>query len=85
MIQGLIQSRGKIFFSSTKHPDWLWGPPSLLFNGCWGSFCTFKWQRHKGDHSPPSSAKLRILGAIPLLHGMHRDNVTFTFKSSWDS
>jgi len=20
------------------HPDWPWGPPSLLYNGFWGSF-----------------------------------------------
>jgi len=25
-------------FSSQKHPDWLWGPPSLLINGYQGSF-----------------------------------------------
>jgi len=24
---------GKRFFSSPKRSDWLWGPPSLLFNG----------------------------------------------------
>jgi hypothetical protein len=26
------------FFFQSLHPDWLWGPPSLLFNGYWGSF-----------------------------------------------
>jgi len=31
-------SRGKRFFSSPKCPDWLWGPPSLLFNGHGGLF-----------------------------------------------
>jgi len=25
--------RHKRYFSSPKHPDWLWGPPSLLFSG----------------------------------------------------
>jgi hypothetical protein len=24
--------------SSQKHPDWLWGPPSLLFNEHWRFF-----------------------------------------------
>jgi hypothetical protein len=26
-------SAGVIFFSSLQHPDWLWGPTSLLSNG----------------------------------------------------
>jgi hypothetical protein len=26
---------GAIIFSSPRRPDWLWGPPSLLFNGYW--------------------------------------------------
>jgi len=24
------------------HPDWPWGPPSLLYNGCWVSFMKVK-------------------------------------------
>ena len=36
MVRGSNPYRGKGFFSSPKHPDWLWGPPSLLFNGYWG-------------------------------------------------
>ena len=30
---GFGPNMGKICFSSTKHPDWLWGPISLLYNG----------------------------------------------------
>jgi hypothetical protein len=26
----------KVFFPSPKHPDGLWGPHSLIFNGYWG-------------------------------------------------
>jgi hypothetical protein len=37
-VRGSYFSRCKIFFSSTKHPDQLWGPPSLLFRGYWGLF-----------------------------------------------
>jgi hypothetical protein len=43
MIRGLNPSRGKRFLSSPKHPDQLWGPPSHLVNGCWGSFSAVKW------------------------------------------
>jgi len=39
-------------FSSPKCPDWFWGPPSLLFNGYWGSFLGVKWPGCKFDHSP---------------------------------
>ena len=36
--------------------DWLWGPPSLLYNGYW-VFPRGKVQPwHAADHSPPSSA-----------------------------
>jgi hypothetical protein len=32
---GLIPGRNKRTFSCSKHPDWLWGPLSLLFSGYW--------------------------------------------------
>lgn len=35
---GLIPNRGKIFFSSGNHPEWVWGPPILLFSGYQGPF-----------------------------------------------
>jgi hypothetical protein len=56
------------FFFSPPCPDRLWGPPSLLSNGYqelfpWG----VKWPGSEADHSPPSSAEVRMRGAIPPL------------------
>jgi hypothetical protein len=31
-----IPSRGKKFFCTVQHLNWLWGAPSLLFNRYWG-------------------------------------------------
>jgi hypothetical protein len=36
MMWGLDPIRGKRFISSLEHPDLLWGPPNVLFNGYWG-------------------------------------------------
>jgi hypothetical protein len=39
------------------HPDWAWGPPSLLYDGCWSSFLEVKQPGHDIDHPPPSSTE----------------------------
>jgi hypothetical protein len=36
--QGSVSDSGKRFFSTPQHLGWLWGPPSLLYNGYWGLF-----------------------------------------------
>jgi hypothetical protein len=36
--RGSIPARDKRFFTTTPHPDRLWGPPSLLSNMYWGLF-----------------------------------------------
>jgi len=33
---GSVSGMGKRFIFSPKPSHWLWGPPSLLFNGYWG-------------------------------------------------
>ena len=38
MIWGSNLGWGKRFLSTVKHPDLLWGPPTLLFNGYRGFF-----------------------------------------------
>jgi hypothetical protein len=42
-----------------KWPGQLWGPPSLLFNGYWGSFPQAKELEHEVTHLPPSSTKVK--------------------------
>jgi len=42
-------------FSSPRHPDKLWGPPSLLFSGQ----CETQRLGLKGDNSPPSTSKAK--------------------------
>jgi hypothetical protein len=65
---GSIHGRGKKFFPTLQHPDWLCGPPSLLSNGDWGLFTWgVKWLGHEADYSPPSSAEIKNVGAIPPL------------------
>jgi hypothetical protein len=47
-------------FSSPRHPDWLWDPPSLLFNGYQVFFSPgVKRPGREADHSPPTSAEVK--------------------------
>jgi hypothetical protein len=58
-----ISGRDKRFFSSPQHPDELWGPPSLLFNGYQGVM----QQAREAEHLPPSGAEVKNGGAIYIL------------------
>ena len=46
--------------------DLLWGPSSLLFTGYPRSLSGVRRPKHEADHLPPSSARLRMRGAVPL-------------------
>jgi hypothetical protein len=67
--------RGQVFFFLLQtRPDQLRGPPSLLFNGCRGSFLGVKRPGFEVDHSSPSSAEVKsewsCTSAPPMhLHG----------------
>jgi hypothetical protein len=69
MIRGSSPGRGWEFLSSPPRPDRFWGPPSLLSNGYQGGL--FPWgvkrSEHEADHSSPSSAEVKMRGAIPPL------------------
>lgn len=50
---------GEQIFLSPKHRDWLWDPPSRLFNGWKGALALeVKRLLHEADHMLPSSATL---------------------------
>jgi len=67
LYKGSVQK--KIFFSFPKRPDWLRGPPSLLFSG----YRDFFFPRGSSGRCVKLSTqlklvpKLRICGAMPLL------------------
>jgi hypothetical protein len=56
---GVLVPVGSRIFTSLYRLERLWGPPSLLFNGYWGSFPGVKRPRREPDHSPPASAEIK--------------------------
>jgi hypothetical protein len=71
--QGAISGRVRNF-SLFQCSGRLWGPPSLLSNGYWGTlYPRVKGLECEADHSPPSSAKGKNGEAMHLL----------SYTSSW--
>ena len=58
---GFVSWQGQNVIFSSKRPYRLWSPPSLLFNGHWGSFPGVERSGLEGGHSLPSSAEVRNL------------------------
>jgi hypothetical protein len=65
-----ILRRVKKFLSPAQCPDCFWSSASLLYNGYRKIFPQENGGRGcEVDHSPPSSAKIKNVGAVhPLLH-----------------
>jgi hypothetical protein len=63
-----IPTRVRAYSLLHRRPHRLWGKTKLLFNGYRGSFQGIKRSERNVNHSPPSSAQLRMSGAVPLLH-----------------
>jgi hypothetical protein len=70
----LFPSRGKRFFSTAQHPDWLWDSPNLLFSGYWGVKLTtplLRAQIKNGGTMPPFSCTSSWHSAVLI---KNRDN-----------
>ena len=67
------------FLSSPKLPSWLRDPPSLLFNGYWGSFSR---SEGTGAREPKLKDLIELyLHSLTFLRGVRRENFTFTFEN----
>jgi hypothetical protein len=77
---GLYPGRCKIF---RTHPDWLWGRPSLLYNGYRVSSTGVNWLGCGTDHPTPSSTEIKerveLLSLLPLWAFMVCSRMNFTF------
>jgi hypothetical protein len=63
MVQCLNPQGGKKVLSSPKHPDQVWGPPSILFNRYMGFFLDVKQLGCQINHSSPASAEVKNEGS----------------------
>jgi hypothetical protein len=66
-ITGFEFREGRLFSVSSKIPDWLWGPHSLLVSMYWPSSLGMKRPGREPNNSPVSSADVMMLSTQFLL------------------
>jgi hypothetical protein len=62
-VRGTSPGGGEVFRTP---PDWLWGPPSPLYNGCWVFLSGVKWPERGVNHQSPSSAEVKEIVELYL-------------------
>ena len=78
---GFESKQRQKFVSSPKLPDWLWGPPSLIFHGNQGYFTGVKGPGRKIDTSLTSRVEVKkkwrytSTSQLICLHGVDRENI----------
>ena len=82
-----IKLLGQYVFFSPKCPDWLWGPPTLLFSGKQSRFPELRRPGNEAKHTPISTTNVKngwsyIFTLYICLYGVDGNNVTFTVNSS---
>jgi len=85
-VWGLNPSWAKGFLISPQCPDWLQGPPCLIFNWHWGSFPGVNQPRCAVNWSPPCCAEVNnewsyTCTSPVCLHGVDTETFTLTVSS----
>ena len=70
----------KRFYSSPKHPDHHWSPPSLVFSGCKVLLLELNLIGYERDHSQSSGEVKNTWSYVStptILHSVHRESFSF--------